>query len=106
MQVPGRCWPLNLIWKPPHGKGEVYVGGMQASTNRMLLQKVGITHVVNCMNRPSLNVQPGIEYFDFAIERYEAYRKDFPVVGDTSPDKVLAHHARTVQAFFEPAMAF
>jgi len=62
--------PLHSIWRSPHGGGSVFVGGIGAAKNLPLLQRCGITHVVQCMNRPSLNVQPGISYLDFSIEKW------------------------------------
>ena len=65
-----RHGPLNQIWRSPHGDGSVFVGGIMAAKNLHLLQRCKITHVVQCMNRPSLNVHPGISYFDFSIEKW------------------------------------
>jgi len=62
--------PLNLLWRSPHGNGSVFVGGIAAAKDRSLLQRCGITHVVQCMNRPSLNVHPGINYLDFSIAKW------------------------------------
>jgi len=105
-QVPGH-WALNLIWKPEHGNGEVYVGGLQAASNAQLLRTYGITHVVNCMNRPSLNDKPGIAYYDFPIERYDSYRKAlWEPVANTSKANMLVKNAATACLFFEPVMSF
>ena len=49
----------------------MFVGSMQAATDSNLMRANGITHVVNCMQRPSLNRQLGVCYFNFDIERWQ-----------------------------------
>ena len=116
--------PLNILWKSEQGDGAVYVGGMQAASSHSLLAEHGITHVVNCMNRPSLNVEPGVEYFDFPIEKYHSHCPALPHThaewesvtqalrhsGDQQSlhitDADLEIMASAVRAFFEPAMQF
>merc|ERR1719265_48103 len=63
--------PMHAIWRPASGKGACYVGNMQASQDTKLLKEHGITHIVNCMQRPRLNKHRdslGIEYHDFDVE--------------------------------------
>jgi len=64
---------MNRIWQPASGSGgAVYVGSLQAATDLRQLRAEGITHVVNCMSRPSVNnfQDDGIAYLDFPIERW------------------------------------
>ena len=69
--------PLDPIWRAPTGIGAVYVGSMQATKGESMLRQAGITHVVNCMMSPCLNIQPGISYFNFDLEDW---RDELPSV--------------------------
>ena len=85
--------PLHEIWRAPDGPGKVYVGGLQAASNAQTLRAHGITHVVNCMNRPSLN-KHAVEYFDFPIE---SWRGAVAYATDTAHDTASAFsHAFTL----------
>ena len=101
-----RTGAMNLIWKPNDatGAGEVYVGGLQAATEKAELEQRNISHVVNCMNSPDYNVQQGVEYFNFAIERFETYRKKVMTMDTQGGEQVSEEEL--VTSFFEPAMSF
>ena len=59
--------------------GKVYVGGIHAAQNHETLRLCNVTHVVNCMNRCGLNQQPGIEYYNFPIERWRQLIDEQPL---------------------------
>lgn len=126
----GRYNALNVIWAPPEGEGgQVYVGGLKAAKDLRLLHMNGITHVVNCMDRPSINTLDAITYFNFPIERcreilfeqsreYTATLSDVSVAAGASAPRAIsfsplsaglpqtAGNAAAVHAFFSPVMRF
>ena len=90
----GSDGPLSQIWRQPDGDGCVFVGGLQAASDLMLLKQYGVTHIVNCMNRPRLNVQPGMQYWDF------------PIATHAGEGVATAEDPQGVLALFEPVMQF
>ena len=67
----GRHGALTEIWRGASSSGKVYVGSLAAASDHKTLKRLGITHVVNCMNRPGLNVQPDITYLNFPVEHWD-----------------------------------
>lgn len=86
--LPSKYSPMSLIWHNGGGEGgaggqgeggskeglrlggEVFVGGIAAAQDGALLRSRGVTHVVNCMMRPSLNVLDGMTYYDFSVSNW------------------------------------
>mmetsp|Transcript_65579 Transcript_65579/g.212250 ORF Transcript_65579/g.212250 Transcript_65579/m.212250 type:complete len:211 (-) Transcript_65579:299-931(-) len=120
--LPERYKPLDAIWRSPEaGGGVVFVGSLQAASNAKLLQEHGIMHVVNCMNAPRFNKQPGVVYFDFPIEHWqdalpvpssspaEGAPPEFPSLSGLTrhaavTSEVSACDAEAVLAYFAPVM--
>jgi hypothetical protein len=104
----GRYAPLNAVWRAPKDGGTVYVGSLLAAKDRGLLQRYGITHVVNCMNQPRNNIHTDITYSDFSIEMWRDQ------VITTSSAAMKRHHrlplstknAALVHEFFRPVLGF
>lgn len=106
--------PLNQIWAAS-GCGSVWVGGIEAARKLDLLKRCGITHIVQCMNRPSLNVHAGIRYYDFPIEswRTKMPKRLWPfrlpphgMKQAAGGDACDAEITTAVGALFAPAMEF
>jgi hypothetical protein len=111
---------LNKIWEPESAgaaaAGAVFVGSLEAATNLQLLRSHNITHVVNCMARPSANrlQGDGITYLDFPVERWRATVLAHAMHPDPAAPRAAAaagnasndaHHA-AIRALFAPVMAF
>ena len=77
----------------------VYVGGLQSASELGVLKAHGITHIVNCMNRESLNVHP-VKYLDFPIAEYLWRLSNH--ANELSP----CRNAEAAQLLFAPAMEF
>lgn len=96
---------LNRIWPVHHAdRGECYVGGIQAAQDEETLRQKGITHVVNCMQRPSLNTIKDVKYLNFDIENWH-YALPKPIkMNDSAEDS--AANAAAVLALFQPVFDF
>jgi len=93
---------MDVIWTAPGGDSRVFVGNLQAAQDGDELRRNGITHVVNCMNRSSVNKQSGIEYFNFQVEcwnRIVASEQQIPFVPS-------AASAASAVEFFGPVWRF
>ena len=82
-----------------------------AATDAGVLRGHGVTHVVNCMNRPEYNVQPGISYFDFPIENWPSAMPDArprlaSSVGRGRGPAPSRANVAAVRALFAPPMDF
>ncbi|KAL3904967.1 MAG: hypothetical protein SGPRY_011088, partial [Prymnesium sp.] len=80
---PGVYNPLDPIWRDPHTGGLIYVGNQVAAQSKKMLDKAGITHVVNCTdNMPQYHekssVKPQIKYLRFPISFWMRYEKNLP----------------------------
>jgi len=115
--VTSKHGPLNQIWSPKEGtrgaSSGVWVGGIAAAQNLERLKHCGITHVVQCMNRQSLNVHAGICYHDFPIESWRTkmpkrlwpHRLTRPAEGSVATADEI-ELAAAVGALFAPVMRF
>merc|ERR1719498_703514 len=85
----GRHHPLDVIWCHPETKAKIYIGNESAAKNMELLEKHGITNVVNCTDSiPNFHEQkPGssIKYFRFDICRSYELRSEAEATRFTDP---------------------
>ncbi|CAJ1376868.1 unnamed protein product [Effrenium voratum] len=65
----GKYNALDALWQHPETRAVFYVGNQTAASNLSLLQKHGVTHVVNCTDSmPNCHEHvPGIAYHRFDI---------------------------------------
>ncbi|CAJ1441941.1 unnamed protein product [Effrenium voratum] len=64
---------MDALWQHPETRAVFYVGNQTAATNLSLLQKHGVTHVVNCtdsMPNYHENYPSGIKYHRFDISSF------------------------------------
>ena len=59
-----RYQSLDEIWCSSSGGGRLFVGSLEAASDIKTLQANGITHVINCMNRPNANMHENVTYFE------------------------------------------
>eukprot|EP00928_Gymnodinium_smaydae_P029175 TRINITY_DN2204_c0_g1_i2.p1 TRINITY_DN2204_c0_g1~~TRINITY_DN2204_c0_g1_i2.p1 ORF type:complete len:355 (-),score=65.21 TRINITY_DN2204_c0_g1_i2:282-1346(-) len=67
---------LDAVWQNPRTGGRVFIGNQTACRSRQLLQKHGITNIVNCTSDMPLYFEgkdPSISYYRFDI--YKMYRQ-------------------------------
>jgi len=100
---------LNVIWRAARGNGAVFIGSIEAASDEDTLRAAGITHIVNCMCQPELNTQPGVSYFDFDVERWEARMPAdaLQLLSAMDRDSVAAQRSgASMLDIFKPAIAF
>ena len=68
----GQYNAVDPLWQHPETRAVFYVGNQTAASNLALLQKHGITHVVNCTdNMPNYHENAsGMKYHRFDISRF------------------------------------
>ncbi|CAJ1446989.1 unnamed protein product [Effrenium voratum] len=69
----GQYNAMDALWQHPETRAVFYVGNQTAATNLSLLQKHGVTHVVNCtdsMPNYHENYPSGIKYHRFDISSF------------------------------------
>lgn len=68
----GQYNAVDPLWQHPETRAVFYVGNQTAASNLPLLQKHGITHVVNCTdNMPNYHEgNSSIRYYRFDISRF------------------------------------
>ena len=59
--------PLDCIWRDKTTGGKVYVGNQQAAQNAALLEREGITHIVNCTDNMPFFHQNKFKYYRFNV---------------------------------------
>ena len=83
---------LNAVWRGSSAGGTVYVGSLQAAKDEALLDRHGISHIVNCMNQPFRNIHSQKQYFDFNIEKWRKEMIDLAPPGHPARP-ALAHES-------------
>jgi len=80
---PGIYNPMDPIWCDPATGGIIYVGNQSAAQNKSMLNKAGVTHVVNCTdNMPMYHERdpsrPKINYLRFPASFWMQHQNNIP----------------------------
>eukprot|EP01061_Rhynchopus_euleeides_P018776 TRINITY_DN30_c0_g1_i4.p2 TRINITY_DN30_c0_g1~~TRINITY_DN30_c0_g1_i4.p2 ORF type:complete len:195 (+),score=38.34 TRINITY_DN30_c0_g1_i4:177-761(+) len=99
--VPGRYNQLDVIFQQRETGAKVYVGNHVAAADRGLLQKNGISHIVNCQDVTTKNYHEGdptFSYKRFPISHWRA-------VKDISQPEIVGAYFGDVFAWIDAALS-